>query len=86
MRDEKEKSCSRNIRQGKRTTNSKLEIRNTKQIQMIEKHKIPNQLPSDSVFWIFPIGDLFAFSLFRIWIFGFRILLRPCLGKRNTPR
>ena len=26
---------------------------------MTKMGKIPNKLPSDSVFWIFPIGDLF---------------------------
>jgi len=35
--------------------NSKHEIRNSKQFQMTKVCKIPNKLPSDSVFWIFPI-------------------------------
>jgi hypothetical protein len=43
-----------------RTTNSKHEIRNSKQFQMTKICKIPNKLPSDSVFWIFPILDLFV--------------------------
>ncbi len=33
-------------------TNSKLEIRNSKQIQIIKKHKIPNNLVLDLDFWI----------------------------------
>jgi hypothetical protein len=32
--------------------NLKLEIRNSKQIQMIKGHKIPNKLLSDFDFWI----------------------------------
>jgi hypothetical protein len=46
--------------------NSKLEIRNSKQIQMIKSNKIPNRLVSDFGFEYF--------SLFRISSFGFRIL------------
>jgi len=41
-------------------TNSKLEIRNSKQFQIIKIGKILNKLASDSVFWIFPIGGLFV--------------------------
>jgi len=41
-----------------RTKNSKHEIRNPKQYQMTKIRKIQNRLPSDSVFWIFPIWDL----------------------------
>ncbi len=33
-------------------TNSKLEIRNSKQIQMIKKHKIPENFVLDFDFWI----------------------------------
>ena len=43
-----------------RTKNSKHEIRNSKQFQMTKICKIPNRLHSDSVFWIFPSGDLFV--------------------------
>jgi hypothetical protein len=51
-----------------RAKNSKHEIparsqasgRNSKQFQMTEMFKIPNRLDSDSVFWIFPSGDLFV--------------------------
>jgi hypothetical protein len=35
--------------------NSKHEIRKSKQFQMTKICKIPNRLPSDSLFWIFRI-------------------------------
>jgi hypothetical protein len=48
-----------------RTQNSKQEIRNSKQFQMTKN--IQNSTPAslDSMFWIFPGGDLFV-------CFGFR--------------
>jgi hypothetical protein len=50
---------SQNIsRKGAKAAKNKIlkhEIRNSKQIQMIEKHKIQNILDSDSVFWIFRV-------------------------------
>jgi len=39
----------------KATKNKKFEARNPKQIQMTKMGKIPNELPSDPVFWIFLI-------------------------------
>jgi hypothetical protein len=39
----------------RRKENPNIEIRNPKQIQMAEKYKIQNKLPSDLAFWIFPI-------------------------------
>ena len=53
------KSAEKVERQGKI---SKHEIRNSKQIQMIEKHKIQNILASDSAFLDFPILRLFVFE------------------------
>jgi hypothetical protein len=40
---------------GAKKKNSKHEIRNSKQFQMTKTCKILNELPADSVFWIFPI-------------------------------
>ena len=54
-------------------TNSKLEIRNSNQFQMVKDRKILNKPVSDLV-----IGKFL--SLFRISIFGFRILFRRHLG------
>ena len=60
--DEEEigKNCvSRKDAKAPRTKNSQHESgpadRNSKQFQMTKIGKIPNKLPSDSVFWIFPI-------------------------------
>ena len=36
-------------------TNPNLEFRNSKQIQMIKRHNVPNKLESDSGFWIFRV-------------------------------
>ena len=57
---------------------SKLEIRNSKQFQMTEMCKIPNRLRTDSMFWIFPSGDLFVSGFvsdfdIRIWGFALRL-------------
>ena len=60
----------RKARQGLRTENSKHEIRNPKQYQMIKIQKIPNEPVSD-----FVIG-ISVSRLFRISIFGFRISIR----------
>jgi hypothetical protein len=49
--------------------NSKFETRNPKQIQMFKKQKVLN-----GPFWILDFGFA-GFRLFRISIFGFRILL-----------
>ena len=43
---------------------------------MTKTCKIPNKLHSDSVFWIFGFEIYLSLSLFRISIFGFRILIR----------
>ena len=48
--------------------NSKLEVRNSKQIQMITKHKIPNTVSANLEF-----GKFSNFGLFRISKFEFRI-------------
>jgi len=50
--------------------NSKLEIRNSKQIQMIKKHKIPNKLVTDFDFWISDLSAAVCFG-FRASDFGF---------------
>jgi len=50
--------CPKRYSTGQRTpsineiTNSKLEFRNSKQIQMIKKHKIPANFVLDFDFWI----------------------------------
>ena len=41
------------LRKGTKKKNSKHEIRNSKQFQMTKISKIPNNLLSDSLFWIF---------------------------------
>jgi hypothetical protein len=79
----KKRNHSREGEKTPRTKNSKHEIRNSKQSQMAKIGKIPNKLPSDSAFWIFPIGNLPVSSLFRISIFGFRICFRGRLGAMN---
>jgi len=56
MKISAEKLVSRVKMQRKRST--KHEIRNPKQFQMIKIGKIPNKIPSDSMFWIFPILDI----------------------------
>jgi hypothetical protein len=48
----------------------KLEIRNSKQIQMIKKQKIPNQLISDFDFWISDLNASFV-SDFELGIWDF---------------
>ena len=48
----------------------KLEIRNSKQIQMIKKHKIPNRLVSAFDFWISDLTGSVCFG-FRASDFGF---------------
>jgi hypothetical protein len=61
--EDRKKNDSRENAKAPRTKNSKHEIparsqaggRNSKQFQMTKICKIPNKLPSDSVFWIFPI-------------------------------
>jgi hypothetical protein len=65
---------------------SKHEIRNSKQIQMIERHKIQNILDSDSVFWIFRVSDFFVFefvSNFDIRILDFDWSLLGVLARAN---
>jgi hypothetical protein len=48
-----EKDSSRKDAKGAKTKpNTKLEIRNSKQIQMVKKQKISNTLISDFYFWI----------------------------------
>jgi len=60
--------------------NKKFEARNPK------FETISNKFPSDSVFWIFPIWDLFVLSLFRISSFGFRILISCMIEKQTNKR
>jgi hypothetical protein len=48
----------------------KFETRNSKQIQMIKKHKIPNRLVSDFDFWISDLTVSICFG-FRASDFGF---------------
>jgi len=50
--------------------NSKLEIRSSKQIQIIKKHKISNKLVSDFNFWISNLSVSVCFG-FRASDFGF---------------
>jgi hypothetical protein len=65
---------------------SKHEIRNSKQIQIIERHKIQNILDSDSVFWIFRVSDFFVFEFvsdFDIRILDFDWRLLGVLARAN---
>ena len=55
----------------KQAENSKLEIRNSKQIQMSKTHNVRNNLDSDSWFWNFRVLVYLAAGLFRISNFEF---------------
>jgi hypothetical protein len=74
------KACPEPSRRNAKYAKKKSEIRNPKQIQMIKNQKIPNQVLRITVldflgFWVY-----LALSLFRISIFGFRILFGGRLG------
>ena len=52
--------------------NSKLEIRNSKQFQMVKNQKVPNNPVSDSVIGIYILGFVSVRGAsFELWIFGF---------------
>ena len=53
---------------------------------MIKKTSNSKQLDSNSAFWIFLGLGLFGCGLFRIWCFGFRILIRDCRWYRMFRR